>query len=122
MDLKTELDSIFAECSAPNWDGYDGEPISLKTLKNAYMLMESLPDWAIIPNVMPEPDGCIAFEWEDGRGNWIIVSVGPKEILYCTQGYHWEYQLPDGIPPEIYTRLDKHFRPGNLGGPPNPSL
>ena len=34
MDLKAELDSVFEECKTPNWDGYDGEPISLEALKN----------------------------------------------------------------------------------------
>ena len=122
MDLKTELDSVFAECNAPNWDGYNGEPISLETLKNAYMFMELLPDWAIAPSIISEPDGCIGFEWDGGSEGWIIVSVSPRQIFYSTPERAWRRQPLDGIPPEILNILDKHFRQGNLGGPSNSSL
>ena len=127
MDLKTELDSVFAECSAPNWDGYNGEPIGIETLKNAYLFMELLPDWTIAPSIVPEPDGRIGFEWDDSPKNWILASVGPKGILYSIWEESawrpdWRCRLLDSIPPEILTMLNKHFKLGSLGGPSNSSL
>ncbi len=58
-----ELCPIFIECQTENWDGYGAQPISESAYINAIELYLQLPRQYPKPDITPEPDGAIGFEW-----------------------------------------------------------
>lgn len=71
------LDKIFeveSNYSSANWGGEDEQPISVLSIIDSRDFLESLPTKFRSPNVIPEPDGTLAFEWSYGRYRSLIVS------------------------------------------------
>jgi hypothetical protein len=54
--------------SDPNWDGYGALPISVEAKDNALKAIESLLPVAPTPEISPNPNGTLSFEWETGEG------------------------------------------------------
>jgi hypothetical protein len=80
------LNAITEECSAPNWDGYDAQPIREEAYVEAYRLILSLPTTSFIPmpDITPMPNGDIALEWSKGSRRTFVASVsGHNEITYA---------------------------------------
>ena len=46
-----------------------------------WAFLETLPTTTPVPDVVPEPDGEIAFEWDYGPWRILSVSVGPTGLL-----------------------------------------
>jgi hypothetical protein len=79
--LYSEVYRVYRECSAQDWDGYEGIPISDETFLEAIEIIRLLPKELPLPEVMPEPTGEIAFEWYKDRKHVFVISVGGKERL-----------------------------------------
>lgn len=77
-----ELARIAKACSQRGWDGYDAQPISRQTQLNARVFLEDLPMWLQAPDIVPEPDGEIAVEWDLGPGRIFSVSIGDTGKLH----------------------------------------
>ncbi|HTS13198.1 MAG TPA: hypothetical protein VMH00_13865 [Candidatus Limnocylindrales bacterium] len=54
--------------SAPNWDGYGALPISAETSRNALSMLTVLEAVVAAPEVTPNPNGTVSFEWETEAG------------------------------------------------------
>jgi hypothetical protein len=52
----------------PNWDGYGALPISVETKDNALNALQNLLRVAPTPDISPNPNGTLSFEWESGEG------------------------------------------------------
>jgi len=76
-----ELARVAKACSQRGWDGYDARPISQRTQRNARAFLENLPIWLQAPEIVPEPDGEIAIEWDLGPNRIFSVSVGDAAQL-----------------------------------------
>jgi hypothetical protein len=50
----------FEKYNMRNWDGYDGDPITAKTLKIARFIEKCVGER---PDIAPAGDGSICFEW-----------------------------------------------------------
>jgi hypothetical protein len=86
-----ELARVAKACSQRGWDGYDAQPISPQTQRNARAFLEDLPMWLQAPDIVPEPDGEIAIEWDLGPGRIFSVSIGDTGKL------HYAGLFKDGV-------------------------
>src|ERR1700693_3253923 len=86
------LDSIFGkpttdffkgyeQYNQDNWDGYDAEPITPKTLSYARRLLRVMPDTFGPPDIAPSGDGSIGLEWvpDNGPLQKLFLDIGPGE-------------------------------------------
>lgn len=64
--VETDLREICA--LEPNWDGYGGLPIHKDTANNARMALNAFQRWNASPELAPNPNGTISFEWETDQG------------------------------------------------------
>lgn len=51
-----------------NWDGYGALPISLETKNNALNAINGILQVAPAPEINPNPNGTLSFEWETKEG------------------------------------------------------
>jgi hypothetical protein len=78
------LRETYQECSKANWDGYGALPITQETYDEAVRFLSALPSWLPTPEIVPEPDGDIGFEWNFGRNRILAASVnGTNRITYA---------------------------------------
>lgn len=77
-----ELAEVWNDCRHPGWDGYDGIAVEQDTLRNAYMLIESLPLGFPRPSIGAEPDGQLTLEWRKSSRRVLSVSVDPDGYLH----------------------------------------
>ena len=83
-DVLNTLKEIYMECSEESWDGYGAMPISQATYSEAMRFLDALPSWIPTPEIVPEPDGDIGFEWNRGK-DWVFVASvnGTNHITYA---------------------------------------
>ena len=77
-----ELGSVWDECRVPNWDGYGAIPVSQDTLRNAYVLLESLPAGFPAPSIGAEADGALTFDWYRSPRRTVSVSINDTGELH----------------------------------------
>ncbi len=58
-----KLLEVFAASAKPDWDGYAATPLSFATVLAAIRLIKLLPPSLPEPELVPESDGTIGFEW-----------------------------------------------------------
>ena len=76
IGLFDEARDIAEECREPGWDGYEATQISREALDRSLILINALPDFSPLPELVPAPEGEIAFEWNSGNDR--ILSITPK--------------------------------------------
>lgn len=81
----SDIQSLADECSLPNWDGEDAEPISPLAVQTAMDFIRALPDNIPLPEFAPEPDGSISLDWIVSRNRFFSMSVGTNDRL----AYAW---------------------------------
>lgn len=110
------LYQLYKRCQADDWDGEDGEAISLDTLMEAEKLLGSLPSSVPMPEFLPEATGAIAFEWYRGRDRVFVISVsGAKTIEFAGlfghgNELHGKTNFEDSLPSIIQGHLREFFR------------
>lgn len=70
------IDELALECAGDGWDGEDGLCIPPEVIERAVGFVRALPDGLPLPEVAPEPDGSISFDWIVTRTRMFSVSVG----------------------------------------------
>jgi len=73
--------SAYSKAQFTNWDGDGGAAVAETTLQFAMQLLALLPSRIPQPEIYPEPDGEIAFEWDNGRRRVFSISVGRDGTL-----------------------------------------
>lgn len=107
------LDRVWVDASVDNWDGYGARALSPATYGHARAFLEALPMTAPVPDVVPEPDGEIAFEWDYGPWRILSVSIGPTALLSYAALYgrtskaHGAEKFIDRLPGAIAVCLDR---------------
>jgi hypothetical protein len=86
MNFQEQLEEIKRNCSFPNWDGYGALPLNetsvrlaLEFIKQAMKLYPELP----YPELAPEPDGCLGFDWNTKRGQLAISIDEDHKLSYA---------------------------------------
>jgi hypothetical protein len=80
--ILAELQKNYDSCKEDGWDGLDAYSISEKTFKCATDLVINLPLGIKAPDIIPETDGDITFEWSTDNKNFISVSVGDDNVIF----------------------------------------
>jgi hypothetical protein len=75
------LDDLTEECSKANWDGYGAIPLNANASRIARAILQTISGSFPAPDIVPEPDGEIAFEWENNDGSIFSLSMGGNGML-----------------------------------------
>ena len=106
--LCAELDALAADCSEPNWDGYEALPISPVALERAKCLVRAIPQDLPAPSISPEPDGAIGLDWYATPSR--VCSVG-----CCPDGtFNYAALLDDDTATGHFSGMDEDAFPSVL--------
>ncbi len=83
--LMSELVDVAEECSEDDWDGYGGLAVCRDAVFNAGAFIFALPDEYPLPEIAPEPDGALSFDWIRDRHHRVTISVDADDRL----AYAW---------------------------------
>lgn len=75
-ELQAVLQDLRESASQPNWDGEDGKPVSEAVINAAMEIVTALPDGLPEPDIYPDPEGRIEFDWTLKNGTVFTLSVG----------------------------------------------
>ena len=64
-----------------NWDGYGALPISGTTRYNALSVLRGIVPHAPTPDITPNPNGTVSFEWESPRGK-AHLEIGQTRLSF----------------------------------------
>ena len=81
----SQVSLLAAECSRSGWDGADAAPKDRGAVARAGDLIRALPEGIPLPEVAPEPDGCISLDWIQAPERLFSLSVGANRRL----AYAW---------------------------------
>jgi hypothetical protein len=77
--LERQIDEF--ESLLGNWDGYDALPINQNTAFNARSALPGLLAAAPVPDITPNPNGTLSFEWEIPTGS-AHLEIGQSRISF----------------------------------------
>ena len=83
-----------------NWDGYGALPIREETKDNALAALDQLTVSTCAPEISPNPNGTLSFQWETSRG-FGQLEVGRTRYSLCIQPRHGSPIMEAGMASEI---------------------
>jgi hypothetical protein len=83
-----------------NWDGYGALKISQETEKNAIHAIDVLLRSAPVPDIVPNPNGTISFEWESSQGVGHF-EIGKTKFSFYVKPRSGSPSLADGLVDQI---------------------
>lgn len=118
-EIVQQLRDAQFECSIPNWNGYNADPITEQTLSLAVKLVELL-DREGVPmptGVEAQPSGALALKWYV-RAQWMIAACFYCPSLTAPCKVDWvcwlagsvktgESDTLDSIPPELRELIEQ---------------
>ena len=78
---RRSLDEIERTAMDPNWDGDHAAPVTDETLAVARKVAEGLPPLLPAPDVYPNPNGRIEFDWALENETVFTLTVGPERDI-----------------------------------------
>jgi len=84
-DAISELRAIAEECGEEGWDGEGASAVEPWAVYNAERFIRVFPGECPMPEITPEPDGCVGLDWSVGRSRVFSVSFGSSPRL----AYAW---------------------------------
>lgn len=69
-----------------NWDGYGALPIGDDTRGNAIGALNQIENLTCAPEVTPNPNGTLSFEWESAKG-FGLLEIGRTRYSFYLQPY-----------------------------------
>jgi hypothetical protein len=66
----------------PNWDGRGAVAVSGEVRQLAVQLIQQYGGLAHLVEVAPGRDGSLSFTWDDSRGNYVYLDVGPRNTVH----------------------------------------
>jgi hypothetical protein len=82
------------------WDGYGALPVSGETKKNALGVLHHLETLTCAPEITPNPNGTLSFEWETNRG-FGQLEIGRTRYSFYVQPHNGSPFLDSGDASEI---------------------
>ena len=64
-----------------NWDGNGALEINPFAVANAIKFIRCMPTRLPLPEICPEPDGCISLDWIKSRNQMLTISIGQQDRL-----------------------------------------
>jgi len=84
----------------PNWDGYGALPIRDETKRNALTVLNQLEIVTCAPEITPNPNGTMSFEWETDQG-FGQLEIGRTRYSFCVQLHNGSPTLDSGDSSEM---------------------
>jgi hypothetical protein len=84
----------------PNWDRYGALPIREETKNNALGVLNQLEVSTCAPEITPNPNGTVSFEWETNQG-FGQLEIGRTRYSFCVQPHYGPPILDSGDAREI---------------------
>ena len=115
FDKVRELQEIYNGCSSNNWDGEGANAISESAYVEAARFIRLLPVAFPLPDIVPEPNGQIGFEWPVRRQHMFVVAVGGTQTLTfagmfgADSSTHGTEPFSDSLPASIVDGLQRLF-------------
>lgn len=115
QNVKDSLRDVIDECKNENWDGYEARPVSDDTIREANSFLCALPSWLTIPDIIPEPDGSIGFEWYKEKNKIFVASVNGQNVvtfaglLGKNNKIHGTRNFDDSIPKIVIESVSEIF-------------
>lgn len=81
MTRNVDFNSIETNCVLPDWDSYGAQAVSRETVEWAKRFIDALPADIATPDIVPESDGDIGFEWYKSPTQILSVSISGGGIL-----------------------------------------
>ena len=111
---RVEIREAWKDNQAQSWDGYGAEPISKKAAEAALEFVRLLHAEIRKPDVVPESDGAMGFEWRY-KGNILVLSFLPNGSFTFAGQFpnndkvHGSGKFDGDVPAVVETLLDKYF-------------
>lgn len=80
-EARESLFEVYEESSEADWDGYGASPVTKDAVDEAWRLIQLLPAFVPVPEILAEPTGEIGLEWYKGSDLAFVVSCSGKNIL-----------------------------------------
>ena len=114
-EVVQELNNIYEDCGQPDWDGYGAKPIDIETYHESLRFIDYLPKDIPCPELTPEPDGEVSFEWFKNNQRIFSVSIGRNGELSYAGLYgiikaHGTEFLGDELPKTIIENIRRVFK------------
>jgi hypothetical protein len=112
--LRDQLADVCHEASVQGWDGYNAEPLTGLAFNAAHRLIDLLPEMMIHPEVVPSPNGEIAFEWDRGVNGLFSIRTHGRLLVYAglfgtDRKQYGQEPFSDELPRSIATILATYF-------------
>lgn len=85
LGVPSFLGSFEAEYSfamVPNWDGRGAVELTRDVVNLADRIVRNYASTSCLQEVTPGRDGSLSLTWDDGRGNYVYLDVGPQQTLH----------------------------------------
>lgn len=79
---RVDLEALAEQCGQDNWDGYQAARVLPETIRQATIVLESVPGDLPLPTLGAEPDGQVTLEWYRSPQQVVSVSVSPEGNLH----------------------------------------
>jgi hypothetical protein len=83
QSLIKRLNEVFTEAKKHDWDGENAEPVSDATYHNATRLLSALPVSLPSPEILPDNDGYIEFEWHKNGKSFSLYVTDTNLVLFA---------------------------------------
>jgi hypothetical protein len=87
-----------------NWDGYGALPVSDEAMANSKGVLLRLLRYAPAPDIAPNPNGTISFEWASGHGE-AHLEIGKTRFSFFVKPKRGRSILADGLVSAINDEL-----------------
>jgi hypothetical protein len=110
-----ELSEVYKSCAMPDWDGEGAEPIPFLAYQEAARFLRLLPMIFPMPDVVPEPNGQVGFEWRLKKRHMFVVAIGGNQsmtfagLFGSDSGVHGTEPFFDAIPESIIANLQRLY-------------
>jgi len=106
------LVNIAENCSKQDWDGYGAVPIPNEVYLKVLTLISNFPMGIPAPELVPENDGAITFEWHVNPKQELSLSVNPNNLGYYvftdgSQKIKGSYVLQESLPPFFINMINQ---------------
>ena len=114
QQLRSSLAEIVQETAERGWDGCNAEPLAPLAIATADYVISLLPETRQRPEIVPAPNGEIAFEWNRGENYMFSIATHKGELVYAAllgphRKQYGQEPLGDELPRPIATILEAHF-------------
>lgn len=114
-DALKSLNNLYEEFSEDDYDGDGAVGVSQESFFEASKLLMMIPPSIPMPELIPEPDGGIGFEWYKDKGFIFIISVIGKNVISYAGLFgknsetHGKEPLSDILPKPIIDSLRRLY-------------